>query len=105
MKPSTPPVPLPVHSKIDASATEMTQAKPISAVAELPLADVKTQVWNTKNLGLRMASDAVSGFCAATLVAPIITAVDKSVSKRVLVKTLLTTMAEQSCKMLLAKRP
>jgi hypothetical protein len=50
---------------------------PITKVAETPL--VAPTVWNTKNLGLRLASDFVSGACAATLVAPLITVIDKCV--------------------------
>lgn len=37
------------------------------------------KVWNTKNLGLRLASDIVSGGAAATMVAPLITIIDKFV--------------------------
>jgi hypothetical protein len=50
---------------------------PISKVAETPL--VEPRVWNTKNLGLRLASDFLSGACAAALVAPLITVIDKLV--------------------------
>jgi hypothetical protein len=50
---------------------------PIPKVTETPL--VEPRVWNTKNLGLRLASDFVSGACAATLVAPLITIIDKLV--------------------------
>lgn len=39
----------------------------------------ETARWNTKNLGLRLASDAVAGFSAAFLVAPIIANIDKYV--------------------------
>lgn len=39
----------------------------------------EVKVWNTKNLGLRLASDIVSGGAAATMVAPLITVIDKSV--------------------------
>lgn len=54
-----------------------TPMSPISKVAETPL--VEPRIWNTKNLGLRLASDFVSGACAATLVAPLITVIDKFV--------------------------
>ncbi|PMD35872.1 hypothetical protein L207DRAFT_434501 [Hyaloscypha variabilis F] len=50
---------------------------PISKIAETPL--VKPRVWNTKNLSLRLASDFVSGACAASLVAPLITVIDKAI--------------------------
>jgi len=47
--------------------------------ASEPLQDAK-KTWNTKNLGLRLASDFIAGASAATLVAPLITVIDKSVS-------------------------
>jgi hypothetical protein len=61
---------------IDSQPNSRTMS-PISKVAETPL--VEHRVWNTKNLGLRLASDFVSGACAATLVAPLITVIDKLV--------------------------
>jgi hypothetical protein len=43
-----------------------------------PVADVKeARVWNTKNLGLRLAADFTAGFSAACIVAPVITIIDK----------------------------
>lgn len=33
--------------------------------------------WNTKNLLLRLASDAASAACAATLIAPLISIIDR----------------------------
>ncbi|PSS16647.1 hypothetical protein M430DRAFT_102989 [Amorphotheca resinae ATCC 22711] len=42
-----------------------------------PLAEQK--VWNTKHLGLRLASDFTSGFLAAGMVAPFITIIDKAI--------------------------
>lgn len=58
---------------------DIKTAKPATNAAQAPMAEagVQIQVWNTKNLGLRIASDAFSGFLAATLVAPIIMSVDK----------------------------
>jgi hypothetical protein len=35
------------------------------------------RTWNTKNLGLRLAVDALSAACAAVLVAPVITMIDQ----------------------------
>ena len=40
---------------------------------------VEERQWNTKNLGLRLASDFTSGASAAFLVAPIITMIDQQV--------------------------
>jgi hypothetical protein len=80
MKPSLPSSQLTAQPKIDMPTADSSPLKPVSTIAELPLTEEKGQVWNTKNLGLRLASDAACGVFAATLVAPIITAVDKYVS-------------------------
>jgi len=78
MKSLLPVLPFPVPEPKPVATTEaMTQMKPISQAGGPTL--TKPKVWNTKSLGLRLASDAVSGICAAALVAPVITAVDKSV--------------------------
>ena len=55
---------------MDTNTKAMTQAPIVE-----PLKEVR--VWNTKNLGLRLASDFVSGASAATMVAPLITIIDK----------------------------
>ena len=55
---------------MDTNTKVMTQAPIVE-----PLKEVR--VWNTKNLGLRLASDFVSGASAATMVAPLITIIDK----------------------------
>jgi hypothetical protein len=49
---------------------------PIPKVAE---AQMEARIWNTKNLGLRVASDCASSFLAAGVVAPAITIIDKFV--------------------------
>lgn len=76
MKPSIHSIPLPAaaSTKMDATPKAMTQEKP-TTVQEQPLNRGGEE--NTKNLSLRLASDAVSGLCAAVLVAPVITAIDK----------------------------
>lgn len=71
MAPKMPGLELPVQ-EVETDTSKLT---PIQHVAQAPLKE--PHAWNTKNLGLRMASDFISGFCAATLVAPIITIIDK----------------------------
>ena len=74
MTPQTPGVEPPTTTmNLDASSTTPTRAP---KVAE-PMAEARN--WNTKNLGLRLAADACSGLAAATLVAPLITIIDKHV--------------------------
>ncbi|KAI1356247.1 hypothetical protein F5Y01DRAFT_73870 [Xylaria sp. FL0043] len=38
-----------------------------------------SQPWNTKNLGLRLGADAVSAACAASMIAPLISIIDRSI--------------------------
>jgi len=64
-----------LESKMKADTPPVVVAR--SPKVEEPLAEPR--VWNTKNLGLRFASDAASGFSAAFLVAPIITVIDKAI--------------------------
>ncbi len=49
--------------------------KAMTQAAESSVKEAK--VWNTKNLGLRLASDLISGVLAASSVAPVITVIDK----------------------------
>lgn len=57
-----PPIPMPGKSTVDLPAKAL---KPKSG-------------WNTKNLGLRLGADLVSAATAASLVAPVISIVDRS---------------------------
>ncbi|KAI8949051.1 hypothetical protein F4801DRAFT_426760 [Xylaria longipes] len=38
-----------------------------------------SQQWNTKNLGARLGADAVSAACAASMIAPVISIIDRSI--------------------------
>jgi hypothetical protein len=59
------------------------KASPKLDAARAPLAlagkkvEEQKKQWNTKNLGLRLGSDALSAASAAALVAPIISIIDK----------------------------
>jgi hypothetical protein len=56
------------------------RATQIVATPTNPSAGVKAQLkktWNTTNLGLRVAADFVSAACAASLVAPLISVIDR----------------------------
>jgi hypothetical protein len=67
----------PPAPKMDANSKMVPVTR--SQKASEPLREAK-KTWNTKNLGLRLASDFIAGASAATLVAPLITVIDKSVS-------------------------
>lgn len=60
--------------KLDMDPSTKSMA-PLAKAAEAPLAEPR--IWNTKNLGLRLATDFVSGAGAASMVAPLITVIDK----------------------------
>ena len=53
-----------------------TRVAPVDAVLTPPVFR-KTHSWNTKNLLARITVDVASAACAAVLVAPIITTIDK----------------------------
>lgn len=74
MTPQDPSVGSPAPMNLDAPSKTVPRTPKV--VEPLPMEKRK---WNTKNLGLRLASDAVSGFAAASMVAPLITIIDKSV--------------------------
>ncbi|KAF3020634.1 hypothetical protein E8E14_012043 [Neopestalotiopsis sp. 37M] len=65
-----------------ASAALDPRAPPIAAMPPKPSAEVKAHIekkWNTKNLGMRLAADFASAACAASLVAPLISVIDRSI--------------------------
>ena len=68
----------------------MKTIAPIAKAAEAPLKEPR--VWNTKNLGLRLATDFVSGVGAASMVAPLITVIDKWVFSPATTMTILTCL-------------
>jgi hypothetical protein len=68
---------------LKSSATQLNPDVPpkiMPRTPQVPESLAEAKVWNTKDLGLRLASDWVSGFTAASMVAPIIVMIDKSVS-------------------------
>jgi hypothetical protein len=98
MTPQSPGV-VPATSKMDPDGSPRLVAG--APDVSKPLAE--QTVWNTKHLGLRLASDFTSGFLAAGMVAPFITIIDKF-RRSSCPKSLNTDCyAEQLCKMLLAK--
>ncbi|KAI9051704.1 hypothetical protein LZ554_004744 [Drepanopeziza brunnea f. sp. 'monogermtubi'] len=62
---------------MDSSKPLAKPLAPLPKAIETPL--MAPRVWNTKNLGLRLASDVVSGAGAAVMVAPLITIIDKAI--------------------------
>lgn len=57
---------------------DVDASSPIIGAQAPDIAELKgVRVWNTKNLGLRLAADFTAGFSAACMVAPVITIIDK----------------------------
>jgi hypothetical protein len=115
MSSSTPGMDVPV-SKVDHNATlPSTRPAAKAKVPEAPLKQSTSTSWNTKNLGLRVATDFTSGFLAAGMVAPLIAVIDKFVPSyplslevqiQIHVKFAMLTQlchTEPSCKMPLAR--
>ncbi|KAH6676543.1 hypothetical protein B0J14DRAFT_356059 [Halenospora varia] len=81
---------------LDASSKMTRSPKAGEAVAE-------TKVWNTKNLGLRLGSDFIAGFSAATMVAPIITIIDKGIMQNASGQATIKDSLTQSLKSLILR--
>ena len=85
MSPSTAGVDMSM-SKIDPNASLTPSSRsppkpsgvfPAPKAQEIATPKAQPRVWNTKNLGLRLASDFTAGFLAAGMVAPVIAVIDK----------------------------
>lgn len=60
------------------TAAPTTKALPMPTKEAMSTSTSKLQQrWNTKNLGLRLGSDFVSAACAASMVAPVISIIDR----------------------------
>jgi hypothetical protein len=70
----------PQTSGVEPATTKMNldaSSKTVTRTPKVAEPTTEARKWNTKNLGLRLAADAVSGLAAAILVAPLITIIDK----------------------------
>ncbi|KAH7035636.1 uncharacterized protein B0I36DRAFT_239117 [Microdochium trichocladiopsis] len=59
--------------------------------------------WNTKNLGGRLATDFVSAFCAASMVAPVISIIDRSIMENASGRATLSDSLKSSFRNLLLR--
>lgn len=67
----------PMSEELEKHATSISlSSRPASSPAEA-VKPSSGQQWNTKNIGLRLASDFTSGAVAGSTVAPIITIIDR----------------------------
>jgi hypothetical protein len=69
---TTPPAPISAPSPVPSTAVAMT-----AAAGSVDKQQKPQQKWNTKNLGLRLAADALSATSAAILITPIISIIDR----------------------------
>ncbi|KAJ8127856.1 hypothetical protein O1611_g5777 [Lasiodiplodia mahajangana] len=71
---TTVPAPgLQLDAKTPVAVPVSTQQQPVEMAREL------SQQWNTKNLGFRLGADAASAACAASMIAPVISIIDRFV--------------------------
>ncbi|KAI0390527.1 hypothetical protein F5Y17DRAFT_55600 [Xylariaceae sp. FL0594] len=66
------PMPVPAPVAPDASST-VAASKESKQVIDMP------RKWNTKNLGCRLGADLTSAACAASMIAPLISIIDRSI--------------------------
>ncbi|KAJ4425133.1 hypothetical protein N0V82_000188 [Gnomoniopsis sp. IMI 355080] len=90
----------PVSQLNMASKAHLPLPNPQVAAQEAVGAKVESK-WNTKNLGLRMAADCVSAAAAATLVAPLISIIDRSIMENASGRSPLSTSVKSSFRALL----
>ncbi|CAJ2512429.1 Uu.00g054440.m01.CDS01 [Anthostomella pinea] len=65
--------------------------------------NVQKQPWNTKNLGLRLAADFTSAACAASMVAPLISIIDRSIMENASGRNTLVASLKASFRALLLR--
>ncbi|KAI1409173.1 hypothetical protein F5Y13DRAFT_96332 [Hypoxylon sp. FL1857] len=85
--PASPTPPIPVPSK---DAVEMPSSK-------------LQQQWNTNNLGLRLGADFTSAACAASMVAPLIAIIDRSIMENASGRNTLSNSLKSSLRTLLSR--
>ncbi|KAK3311759.1 hypothetical protein B0H66DRAFT_475944 [Apodospora peruviana] len=81
LEPLSLPVP-PLAKPQQLASAIATAPPPPPKMATIPAGDGKqkeARIWNTKNLSMRVAADAISAASAAVLVAPIISIIDRSI--------------------------
>ncbi|KAI1487911.1 hypothetical protein F5X96DRAFT_647954 [Biscogniauxia mediterranea] len=61
------------------------------------------RAWNTKNLGLRLGADLTSATCAASMVAPIVSIIDRSIMENASGRTTLANSLKTSLRTLLLR--
>ncbi|KAH9888155.1 hypothetical protein F4778DRAFT_785977 [Xylariomycetidae sp. FL2044] len=83
--PATPSIPVPRKEAVKMSTTQVQRQ------------------WNTKNLGLRLGADLTSAACAASMVAPLISIIDRSVMENASGRGTFATSLMSSFKTLLLR--
>ncbi|GAP92799.2 hypothetical protein SAMD00023353_9500080 [Rosellinia necatrix] len=86
---------LPLDAKHPVAASTEQQAIEMPSKASRP--------WNTKNLGLRLGADAVSAACAASMIAPVISIIDRSIMENASGRSTLSSSLKTSLRTLLTR--
>ncbi|KAI0404157.1 hypothetical protein F4802DRAFT_255745 [Xylaria palmicola] len=81
-------------------------AKPVAAHTKPQAVEMPpklSQQWNTKNLGSRLGADAVSAACAASMIAPVISIIDRSIMENTSGRSTLAESIKTSLRTLLTR--
>ncbi|KAI1156754.1 hypothetical protein F4825DRAFT_446226 [Nemania diffusa] len=84
---ANPPVPVP----------NPTTKRPVETHSE------PSQQWNTRNLGFRLGADAASAACAASMIAPLISIIDRSIMENASGRSTLASSLKTSLRTLLTR--
>ncbi|KAI0200027.1 hypothetical protein F4808DRAFT_174848 [Astrocystis sublimbata] len=86
--------------KNSSDTSVLTDAGPATG---LPADRKPSQKWNTKNLGARLGADAVSAACAASMIAPLISIIDRSIMENASGRSTLGASLKTSFRTLLSR--
>ncbi|KAI2618779.1 hypothetical protein GGR54DRAFT_142429 [Hypoxylon sp. NC1633] len=90
----------------DSTAAPVPSASPIPIpskdAVKMPSSKLQKQ-WNTKNLGLRLGADFTSAACAASMVAPLISIIDRSIMENASGRNTLANSLKSSFRTLLSR--
>ncbi|KAI0103630.1 hypothetical protein GGR51DRAFT_247081 [Nemania sp. FL0031] len=90
---------------LDAAKTPVAVPVPVSTHQHPPVAMAPelSQQWNTKNLGFRLGADAASAACAASMIAPVISIIDRSIMENASGRSTLAQSIKTSLRTLLTR--
>ncbi|KAI1812982.1 hypothetical protein GGS20DRAFT_502707 [Poronia punctata] len=96
-------VPIPIPVPIPAPASTTTTTTNTNKQAAVEMSSNLTPKWNTENLGLRLGADIASAACAASMIAPIISIIDRSIMENTSGRNTLSASLKTSLRHLLSR--